>query len=139
VYKCFYYLWPITTYITSLYGIHSFSSWHFLFIYIILTWQIFRIIWLQTSLVIASDHQILYVILVLHLIASLISENTFLWHLASASIIFVTVAVFGAIFIFQSPKPLLQHSLLIGLITATFFFITLHLRIFWNFSVFRTG
>ena len=37
---------------------------------------------------------------------------------------------FGAIFLFQSPKPLLQHSLLVGLITATLFFITLHLRIF---------
>ena len=40
------------------------------------------------------------------------------------SIIFVTVAVFGAMFLFQSPKPLLQHSLLVGLPTATLFFVT---------------
>jgi len=36
---------------------------------------------------------------------------------------------FGAIFLFQSPKPLLQHSLLVGLITATLLCITLHRRI----------
>ena len=41
----------------------------------------------------------------LHLIAILISENIFLWHVAPTSIIFVTFAVFVAIFPFQSPKP----------------------------------
>jgi len=84
---------------------------------------------LRTSFVIASHHQNLYIILALHLISMLISENMFLWHVAPASIIFVTFAVFLAIFLFQLPKPLLQHSLLVGMITATLFFITLHLRI----------
>ena len=45
------------------------------------------------------------------------------------SIIFLTFAVFGAIFLFQLPKLLLQLSLLVGLIIATLFFITLHLMI----------
>jgi len=40
----------------------------------------------------------------------------------------VTFALFGGIVFFQSQKPLLQHSLLVGLITL--FFITLLLRIF---------
>jgi len=31
----------------------------------------------------------------------------------------VTFAVFLAIYLFQSPKPLLQHSLIVGLITVT--------------------
>ena len=35
---------------------------------------------LRTSLVVASHHQTLYAILVLHLIAILISENISLWH-----------------------------------------------------------
>ena len=43
--------------------------------------------------------------------------------------IFVTFTVFVAIFLFQSPKPLLQHSLPVGLFTATLFFIASHLRI----------
>jgi len=47
--------------------------------------------------------------------------------------------VLVAIFLFQLPKLLLQHSLRLGLITATLFFITLHLRIFKKFSVFRTN
>jgi len=81
---------------------------------------------LWTSLMIASNHQKLYVILILHLIAILISEK----YVAAASIIFVTFAVFVAIFLFQSPKPLLQHSLLVGLISAIRFFITSHPRIF---------
>ena len=85
---------------------------------------------LGTSLVIASHHQTLYVILVLHLIEILISENMFLSHVAPGSIIFVTFAVFVAIFLFQSPKALLPHSLLLGLITATLIFVALHLRIF---------
>ena len=63
----------------------------------------------------------------------------FLWHIASVSIIFVIFDVFGAIFIFQSSKPLLQHSLLVSLVTSTLFFVTLHLRIFKNFSVIRTA
>ena len=46
------------------------------------------------------SNQTLYVILVLHLIAILISENIFIWHVPPASIIFVTLAVFSAIFIF---------------------------------------
>ena len=49
---------------------------------------------------------ITYVILVLHLIAILISENIFLWHIVAAFIIFVSVAVFGAVFLFQSPKTI---------------------------------
>jgi len=57
-------------------------------------------------------------------------RNMFLWHVAPASIIFVTFTVLVAIFLFHSPKPLLQHSLLVGLITATLFFIILHLSIF---------
>jgi len=44
--------------------------------------------------------------LVLHLIAILISENIFLWHIVAAFIIFVSVAVFGAVFLFQSPKTI---------------------------------
>jgi len=93
---------------------------------------------LRTSLVIAPYHQTMYVIFVLHLIAILISENILVWHVAPAYIIFVTFAVFGAIFLFQSPKPLLQLSLLVGLITATFICITFHLRmIILNFIVFR--
>jgi len=52
------------------------------------------------------------------------------WLQPSVSIIFVTFAVFGAIFLFQSPKLLLEHPLLLSLITATPFFITLLLRIF---------
>jgi len=55
---------------------------------------------------------------VLQFIAILISENVFLWQVAPASIIFVTCAVYGAIFLFQSSKSLLHHSLLVGLITA---------------------
>ena len=43
-----------------------------------------------------------------------------LTYVAAASIIFVSI------FIFQSPKPLLQQSLLGGLIIATLFFITSH-------------
>jgi len=72
--------------------------------------------------IIASHYQTIYVILVLHLIAILISENIFLWYVAAASIIFVTVDVFVALFLFQSPNPLLQHSLLVSLITGTLFF-----------------
>ena len=34
----------------------------------------------------------------------------------------MTFVAFVAIFLFQSPKPLLLHSLLVGLITATLFF-----------------
>jgi len=45
----------------------------------------------------------------------------FFWHVAAGSIIFLTFTVFVGIFIFQSPKPLLQHSLLVGLITATLY------------------
>ena len=37
---------------------------------------------------------------------------------------------FVAILLFQLPNPLLQHALLVGLITATLFFVTLHLQIF---------
>jgi len=85
---------------------------------------------LQTSLLIVSHLQTLYVVLVLNLIAILISENTFLWHVVPASIIFVTFALFNSIVLFQLPKPLLQHSLLVGWISAIIFFITLHLRIF---------
>ena len=42
---------------------------------------------LRSSLVIASHHQTLYVIVVLHLIAIVSSENIFLWHVAPVSII----------------------------------------------------
>ena len=77
------------------------------------------------SLIIASHHHTLYIILVV----ISISENIYLWHVAAASTIFVTFAVFVALFLFQSPKPLLQHSLLVGLITAPLSFITSHLRI----------
>jgi len=69
----------------------------------------------------------LYLILVLYLIAILISENIFLWHVAAASSIFATFAVFVAILFCQSPKPLLQHSLLVGLINAILFFIILQI------------
>ena len=51
-------------------------------------------------------------------------------HFYVKCLLFVTFAVFVTIFLFQSPKLLLHHSLLIGLITATLFFITSHLRIF---------
>ena len=60
------------------------------------------------------------------------------WHVTDASNLFMTFAIFDAIFLFHSPKPLLQQCLLVGLVTETIFFITLHLKIFWNFSVFRT-
>ena len=70
----------------------------------------------------------------LGLIAILISDNIFLRHVAAASIIFVTFAVFVAIFPIQLPKPLLQHSLQLDLFTASLFFIT----IFYNFSAFKT-
>ena len=84
---------------------------------------------LRASLVIASNYQTLYAILVLHLIAILILENMFLRHVVPASIIFLTFCIFGAIFLFHSPKPLIHHSLLVDLISITLFFITLHLRI----------
>ena len=59
---------------------------------------------LRPSLIIASHYQVMYIILVLDMIAILISENMFLWHVASASIVFMAFTVFGAIFIFQLPK-----------------------------------
>ena len=39
-----------------------------------------------------------------------------------------------AIFLFHSPKSLQQYSLLVGLTTATLFFIILHLTVFQNFQ-----
>jgi len=83
---------------------------------------------LHPTSIIASHRYTLFVISVLHLIVILISENLFFWNVAVASIIFVTFTVFVAIFLFQSPKPLLQHLLLVGLITATFVFIALRLK-----------
>ena len=44
--------------------------------------------------------------------------------------LFLIFAIFGVVFLFQLPKAMLQHSLLVGLITATLFFVTLYLRIF---------
>jgi len=95
-----------------------------------------QIYFLRTSLVTASHYESLYIILVLHLIAILILENMFNWHIAPASIISVTYAIVGAIFIFQSPTQLLQLSLLVGLIITTLFLITLYLRTFWNFTMY---
>jgi len=57
-------------------------------------------------------------------------RKLFLRYVAAASIIFVTLAVFVAVFLFQSLKLLLQHSLLVDLITATLFFKRSHQRIF---------
>jgi len=45
---------------------------------------------LRPSLIMASHLQTLYIMLVLHLIAILISENLFLWHVAAASTISIT-------------------------------------------------
>jgi len=85
---------------------------------------------LRPSFIVALHHHTLYVILVLHPVI-LISENIFLWHVAAATIIFVIFAVFVAIRFFKSPKPLLQESLQVGLISA------LHLGIVQNLIVFK--
>ena len=69
-----------------------------------------------SSLIIAAHHHALYLLFALHLTAIVTSKNKFLWKVAATSSIFVTYAEFFAIFIFQSPTPLLQHSLLVGLI-----------------------
>ena len=57
-------------------------------------------------------------------------RKIFFWNVAPASIKFFTFAVFGAIFLFQSPKSLLQYSLIVGLCATTLFFSAFHLRIF---------
>ena len=70
---------------------------------------------LRTSLlVVASHHQTRTV---LNIDVTFDSEFSFIKHIsltyvASAFIIFVTIVVFVTIFLFQSPKPLLQYSII---------------------------
>jgi len=94
---------------------------------------------LLASFLITSHRNILYVNVMLHLVIILIDENVFLWQDAAASSVLTPFAVFDVIFLFQFPKQLLHHSLLVSLITTTLFFTTLLLRILQNLGVFWTA